>query len=151
MTDPSHPGGRRPGHPPGTGSGTALPVGRTLAVLVVFVLATLLLVGQIHPGVAVSTAGRPTTTTSAPTGTTTGRSRTTATEPRGKVPVLVANASGATGAAGLVSTRLQAAGWDVLPPVNASSTVTASSVYYVTGHQQPASAVASQSNLKKST
>ncbi len=66
------------------------------------------------------------------------------------MPVLVANASGITGAAGAVTTQLQAAGWDLLPPVNASAQVTKSNVYYVAGQQKAAESIATSLQLPAS-
>jgi hypothetical protein len=63
------------------------------------------------------------------------------------VPVLVANASGITGAASAITTQLQTAGWDLLPPVNASTQVTKSNVYYVAGQQRPAQSIATSLQL----
>jgi hypothetical protein len=67
--------------------------------------------------------------------------------PPSKVPVLVANASGVTGAAAALSARIQASGWDMLPPTNATSDVTTSSVYYKPGFQPSATSIASSLSL----
>jgi hypothetical protein len=51
--------------------------------------------------------------------------------PPNKVPVLVANGTGAANAATTFSNQLQTAGWDTLPPTDATSTgVATTSVYY---------------------
>jgi hypothetical protein len=63
------------------------------------------------------------------------------------VPVLVANASGVTGAAAAVSARLAAAGWETLPPVDASTDVPTSFVYYLAGYRTEAITVAATLNL----
>jgi hypothetical protein len=63
------------------------------------------------------------------------------------VPVVVANATGVSGAAATVSNQLQAVGWSMLPAVNASARVPASKVYYVAGHQAEANSVASALHL----
>lgn len=111
-----------------------------------FVVVTVLVLGVIHPttsGTVAVPAASTTTTTAHPTTTTT-------TAPPSHVPVLVANASGITGAAGAISTQLQTAGWNVLPPVNGSAQVTKSNVYYVAGQQKAAEAVASSLQLAAS-
>ena len=56
--------------------------------------------------------------------------------------MLAANASGVPGAAGSVTTQLQTAGWDMLPPVNAPARVTVTNVYYVAGQKAAAQSVA---------
>jgi hypothetical protein len=67
--------------------------------------------------------------------------------PPSKVPVLVTNASGITGAAAALSARIQASGWDMLPPTNATSDVTTSSIYYMPGFQPSAASIASSLSL----
>ena len=111
-----------------------------------FVVVTVLVLGVIHPTTTGTSAGTSVTTTTAPTHPTT----TTTTVPPSHVPVLVANASGITGAATAISAQLQTAGWDVLPPVNASTQVTKSNVYYVAGQQKAADAVATSLKLPAS-
>jgi len=67
------------------------------------------------------------------------------------VPVLVANASGTSGAAATVSNQLQAAGWNVLAPINATAKVPASNVYYVAGQKAAATGVAATLHLAANT
>jgi hypothetical protein len=110
-------------------------------VLAAFVVATVLLLGVIHP-TAESTVSSSTATTR-PTHPPT----TTTTLPPSRVPVLVANASDITGAAAAITTKLQVGGWDMLPPTNASARVTTSNVYYVAGQQQSAEAIAASLKL----
>ena len=116
-------------------------------VLVVFVVATVGLLRIIHPsassGAAGSTSNPSTVTTIAGHASTT----TTTTIPASRVSVLVANASGVTGAAEATTTKLQPGGWNLLTPVNATAQVTASNVYYVAGYQRPALAVATSLKL----
>jgi LytR cell envelope-related transcriptional attenuator len=100
---------------------------------------TVLVLGVIHPttsssGVAANSSVTTTTRPAVPTTTTT-------TAPP-HVPVLAANASSVPGAAGSVTTQLQTAGWDMLPPVNASARVTVTNVYYVAGQKSAAQEVA---------
>ena len=61
--------------------------------------------------------------------------------------MLVTNASGVTGAAAALSARIQASGWDMLPPGNATSDVTTSSVYYMPGFEASAASIASSLSL----
>ncbi len=107
-----------------------------------------------------ATVGTTTTTTGATraTGATTTSTTkpahpapTTTTVPPSRVPVLVANASGVTGAAAAVSNQLQPGGWSLLPPVNATARVTTSHVYYVAGFNAQADAVAGQLHLALTT
>jgi hypothetical protein len=111
---------------------------------VAFVVATVLLLGVIHPKTTTSASGA--TTTTVPAHPTT----TTSTIPPSKVPVLVANASGTAGAAAAVSNQLQPGGWNLLPPVNATARVASSHVYYVAGFEPQAAAIASQLHLPAS-
>jgi hypothetical protein len=139
------------------------PVVRACIVLALFVAATALILGEIHPTstksapatAASTTAPTKSISTTTPTSTTrpthsthsTHSATTTTTIPPGRVSVLVANASGITGAAADISTELQASGWDMLPPVNASANVTSSNVYYVAGFQHQATSIAASLHL----
>jgi hypothetical protein len=133
-------------------------------VLILFIIVTAVLVGQLHPGSSAepSSSGS-TTTTSATTSTTaaggaatttttrsgTG-SRTTTTSttvPPASVAVLVANGSSVTGAATKVATQLHANGWNTLTPVNSTADVTSTTVYYAPGYQPSASAIAESMGL----
>jgi hypothetical protein len=126
-------------------------IGRAAIVLILFIIATAVSLRQVHAPTPVSSAATvaTTTTVAAAGGTTTSTTHagghagtTTTTTPPSKVPVVVANGSNVTGAAGSISTQLQAAGWQVLPAENATSNVTASVVYYVAGFQPSAAAIA---------
>ncbi|HWE70308.1 MAG TPA: LytR C-terminal domain-containing protein [Acidimicrobiales bacterium] len=125
-------------------------IGRAAIVLILFIIATAVALRQVHAPTPVSSAATvaTTTTVAGAGGTTTstthagGHAATTTTTPPSKVPVVVANGSNVTGAAGSISTRLQSAGWQVLPAENATSNVTASVVYYVAGFQPSAAAIA---------
>jgi hypothetical protein len=122
------------------------PIVRACIVLVLFVAATALVLGEIHPPSSKSAAGSvPVTSTSTtrPAHPTT----TTTTIPPSRVPVLVANASGVAGAAAAISHQLATAGWDMLAPVNASADVPTSHVYFVAGYQQPAQTIATSLQL----
>ncbi len=85
-----------------------------------------------------------TTTTSVPTGTS---STTTTTVARSSVKVQVANGSTTAGVATTITQQLQTLGWDTLPPVNASSTVPASVVYYAANRKPQALEIASELKL----
>jgi LytR cell envelope-related transcriptional attenuator len=138
---------------------------RASLVLVLFVVATVLLVATIHsPGPAVaSSAARATTTSTTHTSTShTANTHTTTTHskkghrattttvpgrPPSNVPVLVANGAGVTGAAAAFTARLQVAGWTTLTPTNATIDVPTSHVYYVAGQESAAAQVASELGL----
>jgi hypothetical protein len=137
--------------PPDEPSGRAggIPLVRASIVLVAFVVTTVLMLGVIHPS-AIRSASGSAPATPASTGQPTHQSTTTTTVPPSRVPVLVANASGVNGAAATVSNRLQVGGWNLLPPVNASTKVPTSHVYYVAGQQQAADAIAASLHLPAS-
>jgi hypothetical protein len=118
---------------------------RALIVLAVFVVATVLLLGVIHPTSTGSTsASGPAVST---TTTTTHPVPTTTTIPAARVPVLVANASGVTGAAAAISKELEPGGWDLLPPADATASVPTSNVYYLAGFQPEAKSIATTLHL----
>jgi LytR cell envelope-related transcriptional attenuator len=153
VDDPSQPEeaaarGRR-GRPGG------FPTLRALALLAVFVVVAIVSLGKVH-GTTTPSVASPTTTappkTVAHSGSTHASSTTTTstTHPPGSVPVLVANATAVSGAAGDVSNELQAVGWSMLPPVNASTRVSSSHVYYVAGREQEAASVAATLHLPSS-
>ena len=132
-----------------------------MILLGLFVLSTILLLGQIHTtptsaslatvpagATTTTTAGAATTTTTAPHDVTT-----TTAAPKAKpsnVPVLVANASGKAGAAASITNQLQVAGWNVQAPINATANVSTSSVYYVAGQKTAATEVAASLHLPAS-
>ncbi len=139
---------------PGRTAGGFPPV-RAGVLLIVFVVATVIVLSEIHPQASKSASGStPVLSASTTTSTTRPAHRsvhsTTTTVPAvppGKVPVLVANGSGKTGAAAATSAQLKAAGWDTLPPVNASADVPSSHVYYVSGFQSEANEIAASLHL----
>jgi LytR cell envelope-related transcriptional attenuator len=128
------------------GRGGEFPFVRALIVIAVFVAATVLLLGAVHPKTVTSASGASTTSTTNPA----HPASTTTTVPSSKVPVLVANASAVPGAAAAVSNQLQPGGWNLLPPVNATARVATSHVYYVAGFVAQANAVAGQLHLPAS-
>ena len=141
-------------------SGPRVPIDRATILLGLFVLAVVLLLGQIHTSVPTgsSSAVASTTTTTAPgtPSTTAPVARTTTTttsavaKAKSKVPVLVANASGKPGSAATVTNELQVAGWNVQTPINATANVATSSIYYVAGQKVVAIAVAATLHLPPS-
>jgi hypothetical protein len=112
-----------------------------------------------------TTTVRPTTTTSpraATSSTAAGSSRhgtsgrtpasttsttAAATVPPAQVKALVANGTQTSGLAARVAAKLQSAGYDVLPAVNATQQATASAVYYASGSTAAATEVASALGL----
>lgn len=137
-------------------SGPRVPIDRAAILLGLFVLAVVLLLGQIHTSVPAGSSLAPasTTTTTAPgTSATTAPVVTTtsttsaAAKAKSKVPVLVANASGKPGSAATITNELQVAGWNVQTPINATANVATSSVYYVAGQKVAATGVAATLHL----
>lgn len=119
------------------------PVRAAVLAIVGVVIGVLLLQAGQHAGPSGAAQGptattTTTTTTTAPTSTTT-----TAVQPSASVKVLVANASYTNGVAAYYTGTLSSAGWGTLTPTNASSRLTTSAVYYATGQQGAADAVAS--------
>ena len=151
MDDPSAPDP----HPPER-SGSSVTFDRAAILLGLFIIAVVLLLGQIHtPGPATSgAAASPTTTVPGTPRTTvppaTSTTTTVPTKPKANVPVLVANASGVAGAAATITNELQVAGWTVQAPINATANVATSSVYYVAGQKAAAAAVAATLHLPAS-
>ena len=151
MSNSSDQGGR-PSEPP-QGPGNSLPIGRVALLLILFIVATAVLVGQLHPSkattassatattattTATTTPGSPTTAASSPTTTKPKSSTTTGpTTPPAKVTVLVANGSTVSGEATKITAQLHAAGWDTLPPVNSATNVSSSTVYYAPASSPP--------------
>lgn len=134
-----------------------VPIDRAAILLGLFVIAVVLLLGQIHtstparsgsaaaPTTVPGTPGSPTTVV-----TTTTTSTTSPAKAKSNVPVLVANASGKAGAAAAITNELQVAGWTVQAPINATANVSTSSVYYVAGQKVAATAVAATLHLPPS-
>jgi hypothetical protein len=138
-------------------------------VLVVFVIATLVLVGVgTRPAVigaptttstvagattttvaGAAAAGSTTTTTKATTTTTSRHSNhghkattTTTTVAPSSVSVLVANATSTNGLAAKTAATIGAGGWSMQTPVDANTTEATSAVYYAAGQQQAAATIA---------
>jgi hypothetical protein len=142
-SDPDHSGAPR-------GTSHISPV-RAGVVLVGFLVAAAVLVavGTRAPvsGVPPTTA----TTTTAPSGgTTTTAPATTTTLARSATSVQVANGSQGTDLAAHYSAILSAQGWATKPPLDATAQVATSSVYYATGQQEAAAAIATELKLSPS-
>ena len=131
------------------GGGSQGSIGRGLILVLVgvgigaAVLANVPKLGSQPTGSEVAT-----TTTSAPSSpTTAGRSSsststTLATHQAGSVKVLVANGTSTSGVASKLAAKLTSAGYDVLSPTNTTSPASASAVYYASGYQGDAVAIA---------
>jgi hypothetical protein len=132
-----------------------------ILVAIAVVVGILLLYRSGHGGTGASAASSTATTAKAKTKTTTTRPNTgtsavtpTATtttlappRPASAVKVLVANASGIRGLAGVTATKLHTAGYNTLAVVNATKQVTATIIYYQPGYQQEAAALAQDLGL----
>jgi hypothetical protein len=139
-----------------------LSVVRAGAVLIIFVIAVAVLVA-VGTRPSVSTPSSATTATSTPTtvsvaggaSTTTttshhhsGTATTTTTLPHSSVSVVVANATSTGGLAAHYSTIIGAAGYNMKPPTNASTSVPNSVVYYAAGQQLAALDIANSIGVK---
>jgi hypothetical protein len=138
--------------PPDGSNGRAggIAIARAVIVIAAFVTTTVLVLGVIHPPAAKSAASGSPPTPSTSTSQPGHPASTTSTVPPSQVHVLVANASGVPGAAATVTNRLQVGGWSLLPPVNASTKIPTSQVYYVSGQQQAADSIAASLHLPAS-
>ena len=130
---------------------TAGPANRISPVRAVVVLAGFL----VAVGVLVAVGTRPpvsgnaiaavTTTTVVGHGAST---TTTTTVPHSSVSVLVANGTGQGALAAHYTTQLAAQGWAMKSPVDTTTTVPASAVYYAAGQQEAAATIATSLGLK---
>ncbi|MGH9102304.1 MAG: LytR C-terminal domain-containing protein [Acidimicrobiales bacterium] len=144
-------------------STVGLEIGRALALLVIGVAVGFFVLHRL-PGSApaasggsspgstprTTTAGTTTRATTPASRTTAGTGTTSVTVAPSKVTTLVANGTAVPGAAGKVGTSLGQHGYHVLSPVNASSPVSSSQVYFASGYAEEASAVASSLSLPPS-
>ena len=113
-----------------------------LVVVVAALLGILILKNGFDSSASVSTGGSTATTTTTPATSTTIATTTTAVD-KASFTVLVANASGTSGAAGRLSDKMQADGYTVAQPVTATAKVDTTSVYYLSGYEAAAQSVAS--------
>jgi hypothetical protein len=107
-------------------------------VLGVLVLAS---IGRVSPSRNTALVTPPAVTTTLPPVTTT--TTLASTHSPSSVKVLVANGTSTSGVAGRLSSKLSAAGYDTLSPTDTLTPARASAVYYLTGYQADAEAVAS--------
>lgn len=99
------------------------------------------------PGTTTPTTGTgPTSTTSTTTTTTVPGGA----SPSPTVPVLVANASQTNGIAAYYTKKLSSLGWGTLTPVTAATAEATSTVYFASGRQADALAVAAELGLPSS-
>ena len=75
---------------------------------------------------------------------------TTSTIPKNQVKVQVANGTSTSGVATTLTNTLQAAGWNTLPPVNATSSASSSVVYYAANRKWAAEEIATELKLSSS-
>ena len=137
---------------------------KALVVVVVAVALGVYLVdlggGHHAPASAATSGTTPSTTpkghtpttppTTAPPTTSTTTTAPSGLQPNRTVKVLVANASQTNGVAGYYSSKLAGLGWGTLTPMTASTAESTSSVYYATGMQQDALAVAASIGVASS-
>jgi hypothetical protein len=93
---------------------------------------------------------RTTPSTTAPPATAPSTTAPPAAQPSTTVKVLVANASQTNGIAAYYSGKLSSAGWGTLTPVTATTAETSSTVYYASGQEADALAVAAALGLPSS-
>jgi hypothetical protein len=98
--------------------------------------------------VSVTSTSTPSPTTSAPPSPTT---TTAPARPPAQVKALAANGTKTSGAANKVADTLRKAGYNVLAPTNATTSVQSSTVYYVPGFLSEAGAVAAALGLAPTT
>ena len=97
------------------------------------------------PTTSQPTTSQPPTTSSTPSGAS------STARPSGTVKVLVANASQTNGVAAYYSGKLAAAGWGTLTPTTATTAEASSAIYYATGQQQDALAIAAALGIPSSS
>ncbi|HUP70020.1 MAG TPA: LytR C-terminal domain-containing protein [Acidimicrobiales bacterium] len=134
------------------GRSSGMAAGRGAALLAVAVVIGIVLLNaaddepsrQVTAGDDVSTSTSSPETTSSLPGTT---STTLAARAPKEVKVLSANGTDVKGAARKATDALRAAGFNVLAPVDAGTSVTATTVYFAAGFEREAQAVASSLGL----
>jgi hypothetical protein len=140
--------GRGPGGSRGGRAAAGIAPVRAAVVLIVFVVASIALVGI---GTRKTPSDGATVTTTTTTTTTPGKTSpttTTTTVPHSSVSVVVANATHTNNLAGHYTTVLQAQGWAMQTALDASTTEATSTVYYQAGQQAPAELIATELGLK---
>jgi len=137
------------GSPPG-----GVSWGKAAVLLIVAVLVGILMLHAISQTPAALPVSAATTTTTTTTGHTStsghGTTTTSSTVPKSSVKVLAANGTNTKGAAEFFTQKLQAKGWTLETPVDTTTNVNASNVYYASGQQAAAAQVAQSLGLKES-
>jgi LytR cell envelope-related transcriptional attenuator len=125
---------------------------KALIVLAVFVVATILLVnaGTKTPSLSADTTPTTVAPTASTSTTTTAPASTTTTVAPSTVSVLTANGTSQVGLATTYQTKLQPQGWNMLTPVDTTTPVATSNVYYAAGQSAPAAAIAASLGIKPS-
>lgn len=128
------------------GRSSGMAAGRAAALLAVAVVIGIVLLNAVdnEPSRQVSAGGDVSTTTTSPEATTTLPAPTSTVAARAPkdVKVLSANGTDVKGAARKVTDTLRAAGFNVLAPVDAGQSVTTSAVFFTSGFEREAEAVA---------
>ena len=141
-------------NPKSSGSVGHLNLPRAVGVTVAFLIVALLLLANGTDSKPSADSGSSTATTQPSGGSTTttakgGSSSTTI--PKSQTKVQVANASSTSGAATKITQMLQLAGWNTLPPVNATVQVPKSVIYYAPNHKTAGLEIASELHLTASS
>jgi len=118
-----------------------------LVVIVAVLLGALILKNGFDSSASVNTGGGSTATTTSTAATTTTVAATTTTVNKASFIVLVANASGTSGAAGRLSEKMASDGFTMAEPVTATEKVDTTKVYYLSGYDAGANAVAAYLNV----
>ena len=130
-------------NPKSSGSVGHLNLPRAVGVTVAFLIVALLLLANGTDSKPSADSGSSTATTQPSGGSTT--------IPKSQTKVQVANASSTSGAATKITQMLQLAGWNTLPPVNATVQVPKSVIYYAPNHKTAGLEIASELHLTASS
>ena len=153
-----------PPEQPTTSSVPSNPLDLTRAVILAIAFVVVLLIamsgltsadGSSRSGPA-KTSGTPTTVPATAPSTTTTKPQhhattTTTTIPKDQVKVQVANGTSTAGVATQITSTLQTAGWNMLPPVNATAAASKSVVYYAANRKWAAEEIAAELKLPASS
>lgn len=122
-----------------------------LLIAAAVILGAGLLAKSFDSGGPLSTGSSSSPTTTKPVSTSTTQTTVALPHDPSQVKVLVLNGSGKSGVAKTAADTLKAANYTTLDPGNASSTVSASVVYFVPGYDADAQAVAGKLGLPPTT
>jgi len=128
--------------------GSPLNLNRAILVGLAFII-VLLVASNTMTERPSGTSSSTTVATTSPTTTTTA-SAPTSTIPRSQIKVQVANGTSTSGVATTVTSQLQSAGWDALPPVNTTTPASASAVYFASGRRTEALEIAKELSVPAS-